>query len=696
MSILELLLCIGRKMDEETRRYREALLGELNAEQLAEGDYLRTRFIDKACSVLESAEELTEYHLCRAHTRTSRGGLVQVDAYSFSPSDGVVNLIVAEWSGVEDPQPILTEEARRLVEAAFRFLEGSVYDRLADRWDESSDAHALSRELFAFATSEDIAKVYIYLVSDRPLGEKTSKTFDLRLGTTAVEVQLWDICRMARVEMSARGREEIRIDFLSEYGGGIPALAAGSDPEARYTSYMCVVPGKVLATLYDRFGGRILEQNVRAFLGEGRKVNKGIRETLRTAPEMFFAFNNGLTSTVSDLELATSDGGAVTVVAVKGLQIVNGGQTTASLFWAHKAGVDLSQVRVQMKLSRLAEDGFDDAVHNIAKFANAQNAVSASDLFAGHPYFKRLETLSRETLAPQNQVTGVNGYWYFERTSGSYRVEQRRRTGAALKVWQTLNPKSQVLSKTDVARYEMTFACQPHHVSAGAQKNITAFGKVIREKWDRSPEFFGAEYFKRLVAQAILTRAVDVLIPTQSWYAGSILRPLSTYTLALMSRRMADLQLEPDYEAVWRSQKAPTEFMREAMRLSEVVQPLLQEIPEEQVRNRLITEWVKREACWLRIQECSAQLSPDFVKSLSTIAGAGNGRGVPWSVRAQQLWREGKWKRLHEWNEREQVLSPDESDLVKWASVASSFSPRGFRLTKLQEAYSRALEHGFA
>jgi len=683
-------------MDEETLRYRDALLGELHAEQLAEGDYLRTRFIDRACSILESAEELTEYHLCRAHTRTTQGGLVQVDAYSFSPSDGVVNLIVAEWSGAENPDPILTEEARRLVQGAHRFLEGSVHDRLADRWDESSDAHAFSRELFTFATSEDITKVYIYLVSDRPLGAQTSKAFDLRLGTTAVEVQLWDITRMARVEASARGREDIRIDFVAEYGRGIPALAAGSDAHGLYTSYMCVIPGGVLAGLYDRFGGRILEQNVRAFLGEGRKVNKGIRETLRTAPEMFFAFNNGLTATASDIELANTDEGGLQIVAARGLQIVNGGQTTASLFWAHKAGVDLGKVRVQMKLSSLAEEGFDDAVHNIARFANAQNAVSASDLFAGHPYFKRLEVLSRETLAPQNPATGVNGYWYFERTSGGYRVEQRRRVGAALKVWQTLNPKTQLLSKTDVARYEMTFASQPHQVSAGAQKNIAAFGKLIRDDWDKDPERFNAGYFKRLVGRAILTRAVDALIPKQGWYGGSILRPLTTYTLSLMSQRMGELHLEPDYEAIWRAQKAQTAFLEEAMRLAELIQPLLQEIPAEQVRNRLITEWVKREACWTRVEAYPAHLDLAFAKTLVPMIDVSGKRKTAWPVRAQQLWREGKWKRLSEWNEGEQVLTPDESDLVKWASVAGSFAPRGFRLTKLQEAYERALEHGFA
>src|SRR5690606_15027610 len=128
------------------------------------------------------------------------------------------------------------------------------------------------------------------------------------------------------------------------------------------------MPGSILASLYDRFGGRILEQNVRAFLGDNRKVNKGIRETLRTEPEMFFAFNNGLTVTVADLDADAHATGHTEITKVKGFQIVNGGQTTASLYWARKAGIDLSQVRLQMKLSRLPEEGFEDAVHNIARF----------------------------------------------------------------------------------------------------------------------------------------------------------------------------------------------------------------------------------------------------------------------------------------------------------------------------------------
>lgn len=682
-------------MDEEVALYRQTLLGEIGAESASGLVYSSTRFVDRACSVLENGEEFTEFNVCRVSGQVSRGWPVLLDAYSFSPSDGVLNLIVSIYSGEDEPEPLLTEEIKRTLTSAFRFLEGSVHESLADSWDESHDAHAVCREIFSFATGGEMTKACIYLITDRPLGTSIGKMPDLALGTQRVDLHLWDIARLARMEASSRGREEIIIDFQGEYREGIPALPAGLDSQTRYESYMCVMPGTILASLYDRFGGRILEQNVRAFLGDSRKVNKGIRETLRNEPEMFFAFNNGLTVTVSDLEIEVGEGGRTEITKVTGLQIVNGGQTTASLYWASKAGADLSKVRVQMKLSRLPEEGFEDAVHNIARFANAQNAVSASDLFAGHPYFKRLEGISRGSLAPPAKANEGNSYWYFERTTGSYKVELKRKKAVEGKLWQMLNPKKQMLSKTDVARYESTFDGLPYVVSSGAQKNIAAFGKSIVRQWGLDPTAFDAPYFQRLVGRAILTRAVDAAIPAQKWYPGSIVRPLTSYTLSLMSSRMLAAGVQPSYDAIWRTQQAPDVFMKEAMLVAELVLPLLMDIPEEQVRNRLVTEWVKREACWARVEASSIKLSTEFLATTVPVVNGFGGRPLPWRDRAQLLWRDGAWKRLREWEQAEQKLTDGEREIVEWAAITSEFSPKGFRLEKLEEAMKHAIDEGF-
>jgi len=681
-------------VDEEVASYRESLLAEIEADAVAGGDYRATRFIERACQVLENAEEITEYNICRGQGISSRRGHVQIDAFSLSPSDGILNLIVCDFSGREEVAPLMTEDVKRLINGCHRFLEGSVHDSISEQWDEADPVYALAREIFTIASSGEMTKACIYLITDRPVSASLGKMPDLALGTKEVEIHLWDIARMARVEASARGREEIVIDFLAEYGEGIPALPAGLGEDTSYNAFMCVVPGKVLADLYDRYGGRILEQNVRAFLGDTRKVNKGIRETLRNDPHMFFAFNNGLTTTVADVHTNMHAEGHTEIIKVKGLQIVNGGQTTASLYWARKAGIDLSRVRVQMKLSRVPEEGFEDAVHDIARFANAQNAVSASDLFAGHPYFKRLEVISRQTLAPPSKLGEVPSYWYFERTSGSYKVEIKRRAGVPARTWQVLNPKKQLITKTDAARFDATFDGVPHIVSQGAQKNIAAFGKSITQAWSVDPTTFDLAYFQRLVSRAIVTRAVDAAIPGQRWYQGSIVRPLSSYTLALMNSRMRAVKAQPNYDAIWRAQAAPEPFMREAMRVAELVLPLLTEIPEELVRNRLITEWVKREACWTRVEASDIRLTADFLATTVPLPPGGRAQ-LPWKENAKLLWRDGAWKRLRDWNKVEDKLTEGEAELVEWAAVAAGFSPNRFKLEKLEEAMRRAVGEGF-
>ena len=170
--------------------------------------------------MLEEGEEFTEYHICRAQGQSRTRGLVQADAYSFSPSDGVLNLVVCDFSGATEPDLLLTNDVRRIVQGGFRFLEGSIYDSLAGQWDESHPAHALSKEVFSFATAGEMTKACLYVISDRPVNTSIGKIPDLALGSQEVEVHLWDIARLARMETSAKGREEIEIDFLAEYGQG--------------------------------------------------------------------------------------------------------------------------------------------------------------------------------------------------------------------------------------------------------------------------------------------------------------------------------------------------------------------------------------------------------------------------------------------------------------------------------------------
>ncbi len=74
-------------------------------------------------------------------------------------------------------------------------------------------------------------------------------------------------------------------------------------------------------------GGRLLEGNVRSFLSLRSTVNKDIRATILKDPEHFFVYNNGIAVTVEDMTL--NDKGKL--LKATDFQIINGGQTTASL-----------------------------------------------------------------------------------------------------------------------------------------------------------------------------------------------------------------------------------------------------------------------------------------------------------------------------------------------------------------------------
>ena len=179
---------------------------------------------------------------------------------------------------------------------------------------------------------------------------------------------------------------------------------------------LVVMPGKLLAQIYGLYGARLLEQNVRTFLQARTKVNQGIIRTIEESPGMFFAFNNGLTATAAEVELSQAANGGLGVSAMRDLQIVNGGQTTASILYAQdRDKAVLDEVFVQMKLSVVDSERISDVVPLVSRYANTQNRVSEADFFSSHPFHRELERISRMTPAPARAGSLVSTKWFYER-----------------------------------------------------------------------------------------------------------------------------------------------------------------------------------------------------------------------------------------------------------------------------------------
>jgi hypothetical protein len=214
-----------------------------------------------------------------------------------------------------------------------------------------------------------------------------------------VFVHTWDISRLFRINVTNSIHEPIEIEFekLTQEGRGLQCLKVPSIDEM-YDCYLAIVPGEVLANLYKEYSNELLESNVRAFLGQTGKFNKGIRDTIRTKPQMFLPYNNGITATAESVVTKLIDGQLV-ITKLNDFQIVNGGQTTASLYHTQKKHkeADLSKIFVQMKLTVIKDkEQKNIEVPNISRFANSQNKVSELDLSSNNPYFVQIENLSRK------------------------------------------------------------------------------------------------------------------------------------------------------------------------------------------------------------------------------------------------------------------------------------------------------------
>ena len=164
-------------------------------------------------------------------------------------------------------------------------------------------------------------------------------------------------------------KDPVEID-VRDYGlDGIQCIKAeiGSDG---YSAYLAIVPGQFLSEIYKKYGPALLESNVRSFLNVRGAVNKGIRGTILNERNNFFTYNNGISTIASEIETSQIPGKGLCITKFTDFQIINGGQTTASLASASiKDNAPLDKIFVQMKLTILSEEN-PEFVSNISRYAN--------------------------------------------------------------------------------------------------------------------------------------------------------------------------------------------------------------------------------------------------------------------------------------------------------------------------------------
>ena len=659
----------------EIDEFRANLLDSVRVSAEAYKDFRTACFVKEACQRLSDAEEFSDFEPCHFEGIGPKGRKLLVDGYAFDEIDNSMVLVVGDYSDADEMPSLGLAEIKRYFGMLRAYIEESISGKMTDNKngiEETELGWGLAHDLFTWSNKIDRFK--LYLVSDSQLVIRSKDLSDENIANIPVELHVWDILRFHKAYQSSSGRDDLEINF-EEMGQPIPFLKAGGS-EGEYVGFLCMIPGEILSKIYERYGGRLLEGNVRSFLTLKGGVNKGIRNTILNKPSMFFAYNNGITATAEDVKFDVS---MQNIISATNLQIVNGGQTTASLALAfRKDGSDLSKVFVQMKLSVLPGDRAATLIPDIAKYANSQNKVNDADFFSNHPYHIRLEEFSRRLGAPATNGTQHKTYWFYERARGQYDNSQSRLTVSEKNAFKLTNPRSQLLKKTDIAKLENTWRGIPHKVSLGSEKNFRLFAEWITPLWEQDPTKFHEEYFKQIIARAILFKTTEQIVSEQPWYQSGYRANIVTYSLAKLRDMITNQcpEFEIDLRRIWDRQSVSPELMLLIASIAKAVFDILTAIdrPKENV-----TEWAKMELCWLRVKGLSLDVSEQVIQKLTPLENTSIENRLAKKVQREDdsiaiqtsVFNFGgdKWAQIRKWAEDKSLLSPKESSLLSIAAA---------------------------
>lgn len=542
---------------------------------------------------LEEAGEVSDPVMCpfRSH------GL-QLNAYAIDEDCSNLDIFVCLYSDSDSPKSVSQADVDAAIKRAIQLYQKAIND-LYTSFEKDNDTYE-----FAITVNQQKAQIKTVRICALTNGLVKPIPFkNITMGNAEISFVIWDIDRLYRCVTSGKMRETIEIDFEEKFGVTIPCIENGTSE--KYSVYLAIISGELLAALYDEYRDRLLEKNVRSFLQVKGAVNKGIRDTLRDEPDMFLAYNNGISVTAESVDIVRDENGKPSIRRIRDMQIVNGGQTTASIFNAHKdrkINADLSKVFVQMKLSVITSpEDMDEIVPRISAFANTQNKVQVADFSANDPFHRRVEELSRIIWAPaQGGMKPVN--WFYERARGQYAdMLSRETTTLRRKQFKETHP---VFTKTDLAKYENTWDQLPFQVSEGAQKNFRRFTLRLDERKAALPD---EKYFQNLVAKAILFRRTEKLVQQQQY--GGYRANIVTYTLALLSFKTAQ---RINLEKIWKEQSLSPILEAEIIKVSKIIHGIITNPPG----GANVGEWCKKEKCRDVVKKCDYTVSDKLSSEL--------------------------------------------------------------------------------
>lgn len=685
-------------MEQNINDFFHEFRQQLLAGAEASGNFQLSEFMESFANELIDSGFIEGFEIC--HYRAQRG--IRVDGYWFN-DEGVLDLFIADFDSRSELNSLLKIDIDNAFKRLSNFFQNSIDKNLADKLEITSPEYNLSRQILD--RKGYIRTLNLTIISERTLGERVQNIPEGEIAGIPTNYQVWDISRLHRLHSSKGHKEALDFNLEEMFENGIPSLLASS-VEGAYQAYLMVVPASILATLYEKFGARLLEQNVRTFLQSRGNVNKGIRATIINEPEMFFAYNNGITATAQSVETKMTNSGLV-ITRIIDLQIVNGGQTTASLFHTNrKDKVKLSKIFVQMKMVVINNEQSEVIVPKISEYANTQNRVNVADFFSNHPYHIRMEEFSRKIWAPATKGNLRDTKWFYERARGQYADLQSKLTVAEQKRFKIEYPKQQMLTKTDLAKFENVWDEHPRWVNLGAQKNFSQYIARIGKEWEKSSDKFNEFYYKRAIARAIIFRATEKIVSSQPWYNGGYRANIVAYTLALLREITKIRNSDIHFLGIWNSQKIDITLESTIATVAKFANDDIIK-PPQGISN--ISEWCKKESCWTRIKSNASfiekKLSSDFFNTLISIderieneKNAKKTQRIDSGIDIQRrivAIPANEWSSIHSVMSENGLLTPKEDNVLKIAMLIPKKIPNEQQSAVLLDIIDRLTKEGY-
>lgn len=629
------------------QEYKQEFLDSLRADSAINGSDTQDEFLSCTLGMLEDFDEVqSPQKVGFGDKRCSGQHVMRIDAYAFDETDHSLELFINDFQDAYETGNLTGSRVDELYWLMYYFLNEVCNGNITKYFDDSDDALKIAalikRRMNAIGDDpEQILKIRMFILTNKELstdilnrnlletkirktkGSKTVKSTKkikkADFNGKPLEINIWNLERFYEKEKSFSS-DPIVIDFRNDYScDGIPCIKGNIGENLGYEAYIAIIPGKLLSEIYIEHGSKVLEGNVRAFLGTSgsKSVNSGIRRTINNDPDKFFTYNNGIATTAADVETEEKDG-QLYITKIVDLQIINGGQTTASLAEAvlKKTNPELNGIFVPMKLTVIDdretenEDGvrfYDQMVQNIAKYANSQNKVTAADLFSNDPFHIWMEKMSKKIFAPAIHYSVPTG-WYYERSRKRYEQEQfKLKSETDRKRFRAKYPKEQLITKEQLGMYLTTMKEQPNIVAKGKNFVIKEFNTIISQDYKTNKGCFNEFYFKKCICAAIIYRTVDNYLeshkdsarkPTGFWYkAGGYKLDIVPYTIAKIIHSVpAGFTLDWNY--IWNRQDLSPAFMHEIEMVTKMTNDFICDS-----HGVIVTEYCKRPETWVSYRD---------------------------------------------------------------------------------------------